>query len=416
MRIRAPFPVPCHRSRARLVAACLLLILMVAGGAVARAEPTRVRLWPDGAPGARGDAETDQPFVDISRADPATANGAAFVICPGGGYGGLASDHEGRQIAKWCNGVGATALVLHYRLGSKGYHYPTQLLDVQRAVRFARANARRLGVDPSRIGIIGFSAGGHLASMAATLFDERPAGGTDDAIDRESARPDVAVLAYPVISLGEMHAHRGSRKNLLGPADTDELAATLSTERRVTAATPPTFLFQTDEDAGVPAENAVAFYLACRRQGVPAELHSYRRGPHGVGFALGDHVLGGWSDLLRDWLRDRGFFRPVARTAVKGRATVGGVPVSWGMVTFRPDDPLAPVSSARIRNGAFSVDAADGPVVGPVTISVCASTADVPGLDTANGTFVVEEQSPGAGPWRLAIAPDQAELDLAVTR
>jgi len=213
-----------------------------------------------------------------------------------------------------------------------------------------------------------------------------------------------------------MHAHGASRKTLLGPADTDELAATLSTERRVTAATPPTFLFQTDEDAGVPAENAVAFYLACRRQGVPAELHSYRRGPHGVGFALGDHVLGGWSDLLRDWLRDRGFFRPVARTAVKGRATVGGVPVSWGMVTFRPDDPLAPVSSARIRNGAFSVDAADGPVVGPVTISVCASTADVPGLDTANGTFVVEEQSPGAGPWRLAIAPDQAELDLAVTR
>lgn len=385
-------------------------------GLATAAEPERVPLWPEGAPGARGDADTDQPFVEIWRPVAAAANGSAFVVCPGGGYGGLAADHEGRQVAKWCNGMGATAFVLHYRLGSKGYHYPTQLLDVQRALRFARANADRYSIDPGRIGIIGFSAGGHLASMAATLFAERPAGATDDAVDRVSARPDVAVLAYPVIALAELHTHRGSRKNLLGPADTDELAATLSTDRRVTKETPPTFIFQTDEDPAVPAENAVAFYLACRRQGVPAELHVYRRGPHGVGLAIGDHVLGRWSEHLRDWLRDRGFFRPAMRSAVKGKATVDGVPVSWGTVVFRPDDPLAPVASARIRNGGFAVDAADGPVVGPVTITVSASTADMPGLDTADGTLTVTEPRPGAGPWRLTIAPDQAELDLTMVR
>lgn len=398
----------------RLVAGAALVV--VSGLTATAAEPEKVRLWPAGAPGATGEADADQPFVEVWRPDPGKANGSAFVICPGGGYGGLAADHEGRQVAKWCNGVGATAFVLHYRLGSKGYHYPTQLLDVQRALRFARANAETYGIDPRRIGIFGFSAGGHLASMAATLFDEQPAGGTDDAVDRVSARPDVAVLAYPVISLAEMHAHRGSRKNLLGPADTDELAATLSTDRRVTAKTPPTFLFQTDEDPAVPAENAVAFYLACRKQGVPAELHVYQRGPHGVGLAHGDHVLGRWSDLLRDWLRDRGFFRPVPRAAAKGRATVDGMPVSWGTVVFTPEDPLAPVASARIRNGGFSVPAADGPIIGPVTVMVRASTADTPGLDTPDGTLSVSEQRPGAGPWRLVIEAGQPDLDLAITR
>lgn len=296
--------------RARLQSVVVLLFAAFAAVPVRADEAQRERLWPANAPMAKGDAESDQPFVDVWRADAATANGSAFVVCPGGGYGGLAADHEGRQVAKWCNGMGTTAFVLHYRLGSKGYHYPVQLLDVQRAVRFARGNAERYAIDPGRIGIIGFSAGGHLASMAATLFDEKPAGGTDDAIDRTSARPDVAVLAYPVISLTERHAHRGSRKNLLGPADVEELAATLSTDRRVTDRTPPTFLFQTDEDTAVPAENAMAFYLACRRHGVPAEMHVYRRGPHGVGLATGDPVLGRWGDLVHDWLREQGFFRP----------------------------------------------------------------------------------------------------------
>ena len=284
--------------------ACLGLVLAIEAGA---AEPVKVRLWPAGAPGAKGDAEYDQPFVEVWQADAAETSGAAMVICPGGGYGGLAVDHEGKQVAEWCSARGITAFVLHYRLGSKGYHYPTQLLEVQRALRLARANAAAYGVDPQRIGIWGFSAGGHLASMAATLFDERPAGGTDDAIDAVSPRPDLAVLGYQVISLNSAATHRGSRKNLLGPDGDDGLAEQLSTERRVTANTPPTFLFQTDEDAGVPAENAVAFYLALRQHKVPAELHVYERGRHGVWLAAGDPVLATWPDRLHDWLVLHGF-------------------------------------------------------------------------------------------------------------
>lgn len=287
------------------LASVVVMAAVVAGAA----EPVKVRLWPEGAPGAKGDSDTDQPFVEVWRAEAANASGAAFVICPGGGYGGLATDHEGKQVAEWCLDRGMTAFVLHYRLGSKGYHYPTQLLDVHRALRLVRANAAAYGVDPQRIGVWGFSAGGHLASMAATLFDERPAGATVDTIDGLSARPDLAVLGYPVIALNSETTHRGSRKNLLGPDGDDALAERLSTDTRVTADTPPTFIFQTDEDAGVPAENAVGFYLACRRHKVPVELHVYERGRHGVGLAPTDPVLSTWPDRLHDWLVLHGFVK-----------------------------------------------------------------------------------------------------------
>jgi acetyl esterase/lipase len=310
---------PMTRRLFTILCGVALGILHVAGpAATARAaEPVKMRLWPDGAPGATGDTDADQPFVQIWQADPEKATGSAFVICPGGGYGGLATDHEGKQVAEWCNRQGITAFVLHYRLGSKrpgheGYHYPTQLLDVQRAIRVARAHAKTHGVDPARIGIFGFSAGGHLASMAATLFAERPAGGSDDAVDQVSCRPDLAVLAYPVIMMTAPSTHGGSRKNLLGPAlhgpdGGEPLATQLSTNLRVTAGTPPTFIFQTDEDPAVPAENAVAFYLACRQHKVPAELHVYERGRHGVGLAPGEPVLSTWPDRLRDWLAKHGF-------------------------------------------------------------------------------------------------------------
>lgn len=426
--------VSCPWSIRSIVVMPMLAMLVLAGGTPAVAEPAgappeRVRLWSEGAPAAKGDDDVDQPFVEVWLPEAGKSNGAAMVICPGGGYGGLAADHEGSQVARFCTAHGLTAFVLHYRLGSKGYHYPTQLLDVQRAIRHARAHAERYGLDPQRIGIWGFSAGGHLASMAATLFDERPAGGTDDAIDAVSARPDIAVLAYPVISLAELHAHRGSRKNLLGPAEgDDELARQLSTDGRVTDRTPPVFLFQTDEDSGVPAENAVAFYLACRRHGVPAELHVYARGPHGVGLALGDHTLGGWSDLLAGWLRDRGFLQPARRVAVEGRVTVNGVPVSWGNITFTPEDPCAPIATARIRNGGFKLPDSLGPVAGAVTVSVRSSidgldnvdTANgvhtANGVDTADGTVAITEPHPGAGPWRLEMTPGQGPLVLELVR
>jgi|UniRef100_UPI003784E141 acetyl esterase/lipase len=384
--------------------------------AIAHAEPAKVRLWPEGAPGAKGDTDKDQPFINVWPASKDKANGAAFVVCPGGGYGGLAADHEGIQVAKWFNGLGVSAFVLHYRLGTSGYHFPTQLIDVQRAIRHVRANAKQYGIDPNRIGIIGFSAGGHLTSMAATMFDEKPAGMTNDAVDQVSARPDVAAPTYPVISMIQDFGHKGSRKNLLGPNDNDELAKHVSTETRVTASTPPIFIFQTDEDTVVPAENAVAFYLACRKNKVPAELHIYRPGPHGVGLFLGDPVLGSWSTHLRDWLRNQGFLKPAKRTAVDGKVTVNGKPVSWGSVIFTPEDPSAPVACARVMGGKFKLDEKTGPVLGKVKLTVSYSAADVPGLEAADGTVTTKEQKPGAGDWILEIGENAKNLELQVSR
>ena len=271
-------------------------------------EPARLPLWPEGAPLAKGKEETDQPWVDVYPADKHQATGAAFLICPGGGYGGLAADHEGDQIARFFHGLGIHAFVLHYRLGSKGYHYPVQLIDVQRAMRVVRSKAGEMKFDAGRVGLIGFSAGGHLTSMAATLFDEKPEGATNDAIDQLSARPDVAVPCYPVISMTAASAHKGSRKNLLGPRNEDEaLALAVSTETRVTEKTPPCFIFQTDDDTVVPSENAVSFYLACRKAKVPCELHIFKPGRHGVGLAQADPVLSAWPKLLTEWLRGQGF-------------------------------------------------------------------------------------------------------------
>jgi len=397
--------------RPRLLLAALLLF-----PSIAKTEPAKVRLWPDGAPGAKGDADKDQPFVYVWPATKEKANGAAFVVCPGGGYGGLAADHEGTQVARWFNGLGVSAFVLHYRLGSQGYHYPIQLMDVQRAIRHVRANAAQYGIDPQRIGIIGFSAGGHLSSMAATLFDEKPPGATNDAVDQVSARPDVAAPTYAVISMIDDFGHKGSRKNLLGPADTDDLARKVSTHLQVTPNTPPIFLFQTDEDSVVPAENAVQFYLACRKNGVPAELHSYRPGPHGVGLFLGDPVLGTWSGHLRDWLRNQGFLRPTQRAAVSGKVTVNGTPVSWGSIVFTPEDPSAPVACARVMKGSFKLDEKTGPVVGKVRLTLSYSAADVPGLETADGTVTTTQQKPGTDGWSVGLQPGANSLSLEMTR
>jgi acetyl esterase/lipase len=381
------------------------------------AAPEKVRLWPQGAPLSKGQEDKDQPFVEVWRAPADKANGSAFVVCPGGGYGGLAADHEGTQVARWFNGLGVTAFVLHYRLGSQGYHYPVQLIDVQRAIRHVRAHAQTYAVDPARVGIIGFSAGGHLSSMAATLFDEKPAGMTRDEVDSFSARPDVAAPTYAVISMIDEFAHSGSRKNLLGPEqNTDELARQVSTHLRVTPKTPPVFLFQTDEDTVVPAENAVQFYLACRKHGVPAELHCYRPGPHGVGLFLGDPVLGTWSGHLRDWLRNQGFFRPAARAAVSGSLSVNGTPVSWGSIVFTPDDPSLPVACARVMRGKFNLDAANGPVVGRLRLTVSHSAADVPGLQTDDGTATAVEAVSGAGPWLVELRQGDNVLDLQLKR
>lgn len=261
-------------------------------------------LWPGGAPGALGSEDRDKPSITIRLADSAKANGTAVIVCPGGGYGNLAMDHEGAQVAAWLNNLGISAFILKYRLGPI-YHHPAPLQDAQRAIRTVRSRAKEFGIDPNRIGIWGFSAGGHLASTTGTHFDDGQSNASDP-IDRLSSRPDFMILAYPVISLTTEYVHKGSRKNLLGDPYDPALAEQLSNEKQVTSRTPPTFLFHTDDDAGVPVENSVLFFLALKKAKVPAEMHIYQKGKHGVGLAQSDPVLSTWPDRLRDWLQIRG--------------------------------------------------------------------------------------------------------------
>lgn len=264
-------------------------------------------LWPGGAPGALGVGEQDVPAVTVYAPPLESAGGAAILICPGGGYGHLAA-HEGEPVARWLNVLGITGVVLRYRLGPR-YRHPTMHDDAARAMRLLRAHAPRWRLDPRRIGILGFSAGGHLASTVATRFDDgKP--GADDPIERESSRPDLAILLYPVITLGGHYAHEGSRTNLLGERPAEDLVRALSSETQVTARTPPTFLLHTNEDRGVPAENSLLFALALRHAGVPVELHLYERGAHGFGMGANDPVLSGWPAQCAAWLGGRGFLSP----------------------------------------------------------------------------------------------------------
>lgn len=373
-----------------------LALLVLSGWSLAQ---ERVPLWPEGkTPYALPiDAETGSSALNLYPTQGKEGHtGAAVVICPGGGYGGLAKDHEGHQPAQWFNERGVSAYVLHYRLGSQGHHHPTQLADVQRAIRWVRAHAEKQGIDPARIAVMGFSAGGHLASMAATLFDET-AYEKSDAIDEVSARPDFAVLCYPVISMDRTVTHGGSRKNLLGPEreGDDELAKKLSSDLNVTEQTPPTFIFQTDADTAVSAENAVRFYLALRQHKVPAEMHIYEAGPHGVGLYLGDPILSTWSGHLEDWLRSRFFFataRP--RTALNGEILLDGHPVSWGSLSFRPTDANLPITTLRIRNGRFSAKEAEGPLLGKSVLQFEGSIWEATG-DEKDRRVTLDRVQPG---------------------
>jgi acetyl esterase/lipase len=261
-------------------------------------------LWPDGAPGAVGEDDADKPTLAAYLPDTATATGTSVVLCPGGGYANVCVGHEGEAVAEWFRGFGVATFVLRYRIAPR-YRHPAPLMDVQRAIRTVRARSAEWGVDPDRIGVMGFSAGGHLASTAGTLFDDAPAVATDS-IDQESPRPDFLILGYPVITLKPTYAHGGSRGNLLGESPDPELVEQLSTELRVTDRTPPTFLMHTNADKGVPSENSVLFYLALRNAGVPAEMHIYADGPHGVGLAQDHPVLKGWPEQLRLWMGSLG--------------------------------------------------------------------------------------------------------------
>jgi acetyl esterase/lipase len=271
------------------------------------AEPQTILLWENGAPGALGTAESDIPTLTIYLALHPAVSHTAVIIFPGGGYGMLASNHEGRQVANWFNALNVTSFVVKYRLGPR-YHHPVELEDAQRAIRLVRARAAEFEISPDRIGIMGFSAGGHLVSTAGIHFDGGNASAADP-IDRVSCRPDFMILAYPVISFVAPYAHQGSATNLLGENADPKLRAELSSELHVTPQTPPTFVFSTDADTAVPPENAVVFYLALRKAGVPAEMHVFEKGPHGVGLDLDDPVLGQWPTLLANWLRGRGLLQ-----------------------------------------------------------------------------------------------------------
>lgn len=261
-------------------------------------------LWPEGAPGAAGKLPEDIPTITPFLPAKEKVTGAAVIVLPGGGYGHLSDVKEGSAVAEWLNGFGVTVFVLKYRLGPR-YHQPAPLLDAARAMRIVRSRAKEWNIDPGRIGILGFSAGGHLASTLGTHFDSGKADAADP-IERVSSRPDLMILIYPVISMGEF-THAGSKKNLLSENPTAELVKLYSNELQVTRDTPPSFLVHTTADPAVPVENSLMFAAALRKAGVPFEFHIYERGPHGFGLAPADPILSTWPDRCADWLRLHNF-------------------------------------------------------------------------------------------------------------
>lgn len=289
----------------------LALLLALAANAQPNSLPIQdgmvIPLWSGAAPGALSNAAEDIPTLTVYLPRNTPAGMTAVIVLPGGGYRNLAMNHEGRQVANYLNAAGVAAFVLKYRLGPR-YHHPIEMGDAQRAIRMVRSHAGAWHTDPARIGVMGFSAGGHLAATVSTHFDSGHSSAADP-VDRAGSRPDFSILAYPVISMIEPWTHQGSKSNLLGENAPADLARSVSPDLAVTPQTPPTFLFQTNADTTVPAENAVYYYLALRKARVPAEMHIFENGPHGLGLALNDPAIGQWPSLLLNWLRTRGLVK-----------------------------------------------------------------------------------------------------------
>lgn len=392
-----------------------VLLLFTGGTFAAEIGPEPQLLWPEGAPGALGTEDADKPSIRLYPAAVEGATGACVLVCPGGGYGALAFDHEGHQIAKWFNTFGVSAAVLKYRLGPK-YHHPAPLTDAQRGLRYLRANAASLGIDPARIGVMGFSAGGHLASTLSTHYDAGQADAADP-IDRVSCRPDFSILCYPVISIGSDFGHKGSQRNLLGDNPDPELLKSLSNETQVTADTPRTFIFHTAEDPGVPVMNALVYYEALVKHGVKAELHVYQNGPHGVGLAPGDPVLATWKERLHDWLRTNGFLAPAPRAAVKGEVRLNGEPLRWGMIALYPDrggnaveEGQLPVAFAMVSRGKFDIPAWRGAPQGQCRVQVV-TLGDVQPLPTIENSRELVRMNTGIVV-NVAAAGNEFQLEL----
>lgn len=278
--------------------ACLAAVILIFSSLAAAALPedrATIQLWNGKAPGALGDQPQDTPIVQVFL--PHQASRASIVVCPGGGYGGLAN-HEGPKVGEWLSSQGVTAFVLRYRLGPK-YHHPVELGDAQRAIRLVRANASDWKLDPNKIGILGFSAGGHLASSAATHFDPGNPN-SDDPIEKVSSRPDFQILVYPVVTMGP-GGHEGSRRNLLGNDPDPKLVELLSNEKQVTKDTPPAFLVHTVEDAAVPVSNSDNYAAALKAAGVPCEYIRPEKGKHGFG------MRDDWTGPCIEWLKKMKF-------------------------------------------------------------------------------------------------------------
>ena len=290
---------------------------------ISPAQPFTLKLWPGGIPGSlvspeykevstvedgiitRWDRVTD-PSVTVCLPPEGKATGTAVLICPGGGYGTLAFNHVGNDIAGWLNNNGIAGIILKYRLPSDQIMKDKStgpLQDAQEAIRIIRRNARAWNIDTARIGVIGFSAGGHLASTLSTHFDEK----VYESKDNISARPDFSVLIYPVITMDESFTHLGSRRNLLGENPSGETLRHFSNEMQIRENTPPAFLVHSSDDAVVPVRNSMAYYKALVKFNIPSELHIFQEGGHGYGLAVSTETQSAWPRLCLDWLRASGF-------------------------------------------------------------------------------------------------------------
>jgi acetyl esterase/lipase len=290
------------------------LVLASLTAASALADNTVIPLWPEGVPNAKTTlgaeklvggriSNVSEPTLTIYSPAVDRPNGTAVIICPGGSYSLLSNQREGVQYANWLSTLGVTSFILKYRLAEFGH--PAPLQDVLRAVRVVRSRAAEFKINPDRIGVMGSSAGGHLAASSGTLFDHA-AGKTGAAIDAEKARPDFLILMYPVITMKDPAAHAGSRTNLLGSKPTPELLRLMSLEDQVTDNTPPTLLIHTQADRTVPIEHGILFYQALTRAKVPAEMYLFERGEHGMGMRDGLGTASNWSKRAEEWLRARG--------------------------------------------------------------------------------------------------------------
>ena len=295
-------------------------ILIALFAATVSASAEWLPLWPGEAPGGtkpvvlkedvgKGGRLTDipAPQYDVRLPDPSKRTGAAVIILPGGGYTILAMDHEGRQYADWLVERGIAAVIVKYRVSGKeeaGYQFPVPLMDARRAIRLTRSKAKEWGIDPAKVGVMGSSAGGHLASMCVTLWDEKLEQETNDPIDALDCRPDFAVLVYPVIAMSQRWGHGGSKRRLIGENPDPQLALRVSTEKRVNSKTPPCFLVHAADDGAVPLRNSLEFAARCAENKVPVVCHVFAKGGHGFGLkGNGDSV--GWPALLESWLKGR---------------------------------------------------------------------------------------------------------------